>query len=351
MARDDFDECDQALHGAKQPTIIEHKNGHRMRQIHYSVVLQGRATAPDRGGSKDGSTSSFDVTAAAPHDQIRYLEGAQHVALVLQGSVRNEVSFEARVTMDQDGVLRETGHVRYGDGEHALAVSTAGQGRLDPSPDPARRQGAAPLRVDGGSGLFAGATGMITSNFLLDASGAYRDVHSAVIFLPGEVAAEPGPGRPRMRVRDVLNEKAFPVTPEVTMEYLADLMALTDFSEQMVVDHDGKFIGVVSEADLLRALVPDVEEIVRAGGTLNDAMRIFFQLGEDLAPQPVGRLVRSAPRTLSPDDELLAAATVMLRSHHRRLPVVSNGAFVGSVSLTDICWAVLSRWNGLKQQA
>lgn len=40
----------------------------------------------------------------------------------------------------------------------------------------------------------------------------------------------------------------------------------------------------------------------------------------------------------------------MLRSHSRRLPVVKDGAFLGSVSLTDICWAVLSRWNGLKQQ-
>jgi CBS domain-containing protein len=314
------------------------------------VVLQGRSTSPDLAASKDGSHSSVNVTATAEHDQIRYLEGAQHVALVLQSSVRNALAFEARITMDADGVLQQTGRVRFGDGEHALAVSTAGQGRLVPSPDPARRQGATTLQIDGGSGLFAGATGMITSNFLLDDSGAYRDLHTAVIFLPGEQAAAQAPGPPRMRVRDVLNEKAFPVTADVTMEYLADLMALTEFSEQMVVDHDGKFIGVVSEADLLRALIPDVEEIVKAGGTLDDAMRIFFQLGADLAAQPVGRLVRASPRTISPDDELLAVATVMLRSHSRRLPVVQNGAFLGSVSLTDICWAVLSRWNGLKQQ-
>jgi CBS domain-containing protein len=321
-----------------------------MKQIHYNVVFQGHSTSPDSAASKDGSHSSVDVTATAGHDQIRYLEGAQHVALVLQSSVRNALGFEARITMDEHGGLRQTGRVRFGDGEHALTLSTAGQGRLAPSPDPARRQGATTLQIDGGSGLFAGATGMITSNFLLDDAGAYRDLHTAVIFLPGEEAVAQAPAAPRMRVRDVLNEKAFPVTADVTMEYLADLMALTEFSEQMVVDHAGKFIGVVSETDLLRALIPDVEEIVKAGGTLDDAMRIFFQLGADLAAQPVGRLVKASPRTISPDDELLAAATVMLRSHSRRLPVVKDGAFLGSVSLTDICWAVLSRWNGLKQQ-
>jgi hypothetical protein len=106
-----------------------------MKQINYNVVLQGRSTAPDLAASKDGSHSSVNVTAAAVHDQIRYLEGAQHVALVLQSSVRNALSFEARITMDVDGVLQQTGRVRFGDGEHALAVSTAGQGRLAPSPD------------------------------------------------------------------------------------------------------------------------------------------------------------------------------------------------------------------------
>jgi len=321
-----------------------------MRQINYNVVLQGRSTSPDQAASKDGSHSIIHVTATAEHDAIRCLEGAQHVALVLQSSVRNALAFEAQITMDEDGVLQQTGRVRFGDGEHALTVSTAGQGRLVLSPDPTRRQGAMTLQIDGGSGLFAGATGMITSNFLLNDSGAYRDLHTAVIFLPGEEAAAQAPGPPRMRVRDVLNEKAFPVKAEVTMEYLADLMALTEFSEHMVVDHEGKFIGVVSEVDLLRALIPDVEEIIKGGGTLDDAMRIFFKLGEDLAPQPVGRLVRASPRTISPDDELLAVATVMLRSHSRRLPVVKDGAFLGSVSLADICWAVLSRWNGLKQQ-
>ncbi|MCB0226420.1 MAG: CBS domain-containing protein, partial [Anaerolineae bacterium] len=115
-------------------------------------------------------------------------------------------------------------------------------------------------------------------------------------------------------------------------------------------DADGCFAGVVSETDLLRAVIPDVDEIVKGGGSLNDACHIFIQSGQDLAGQPVRRLVKNNPRTVAPDDELLAVATVMLQSDKRRVPVVEDGLFIGSVSLADICWAVLSKWNGIRQQ-
>lgn len=154
----------------------------------------------------------------------------------------------------------------------------------------------------------------------------------------------------RMCVRDVIDEKAFPVTVDATMEYVADLLALTEDSELMVVDDSGSFMGVVSETDLLRTVIPDVGEIEKAGGTLDDAMSIFLQSGRDLAGQSIKRLVRSNPHTISPDDELLAVATVMLQHDIRRLPVVEEGKFIGSISLADICWAVLSKWNGIRQQ-
>lgn len=154
----------------------------------------------------------------------------------------------------------------------------------------------------------------------------------------------------KLRVRDVIDEKAFPVTANATMEYVADLLALTEDSDLMVIDDEGNFIGVVSETDLLRAVIPDIDEIMKAGGTLNDAMSIFLQSGRDLAGQPIKRLVKHNPHTVSPDDELLAVATVMLQNDTRRLPVVEDDKFVGSISLADMCWAVLSKWNGIRQQ-
>jgi CBS domain-containing protein len=115
----------------------------------------------------------------------------------------------------------------------------------------------------------------------------------------------------------------------------------------MVVDGEGNFVGVVSEVDLLRSVMPDVDAILDVGGTLNDALSVFLTNGRAMADRPISRLVKGNPRTVAPDDELLAVATVMLKTDVRRLPVVERGKFVGSISLADVCWALLSKWNGL----
>lgn len=166
----------------------------------------------------------------------------------------------------------------------------------------------------------------------------------------GKTVAYQDDDQPRMLVRDVIDEKAFPLMDSATMEYVADILALTEDSELMVIDEEGNFLGVVSEVDLLRAVIPDVDEIVKAGGTMNDAVSIFIQSGRDLAGQPIKRLVKNNPYTVKLDDELLAVATIMLQNDARRLPVVEEGKFVGSISLADICWAVLSKWNGIRHQ-
>ncbi|MEI2581666.1 CBS domain-containing protein [Scytonema sp. PRP1] len=229
-----------------------------------------------------------------------------------------------------------------------LHISTLGSGQLLVSPDPKYQQGVVAFQINGGTGIFDNATGIITTNFLVGELGDYRDAHTATIFLHGKVQDSVAEEN-RLLVRNVLDEKAFPVMIDASMEYVADLLALTNASELMVIDGEGNFIGVVSEVDLLQALIPDIDEILKLGGTLKDALNIFIRNGRDLAGQRIARLVKSNPRTVMPDDELLAVATVMLQGDIRRLPVVEHGKFVGSISLADICWAVLSKWNGIRQ--
>lgn len=327
-----------------------------MKQLKYSLTLEGHsnllnpAGQLNRMGESEDTPFTADVSGQAAYDKITILEGADHIAYILQSSLHNVVTFEGQITPTDAATFQETGRIQFGDGQHVLHFSTVGHGHLLTSPAADWRQGAVTLQVEGGTGLFEEATGVITANFLVSETGDYRDVHTATLFLRGDESAEQTQPQHRMHVRDVIDEKAFPITADATMEYVADLLALTEDSELMVIDADGCFAGVVSETDLLRAVIPDVDEIVKGGGSLNDACHIFIQSGQDLAGQPVRRLVKNNPRTVAPDDELLAVATVMLQSDKRRVPVVEDDLFIGSVSLADICWAVLSKWNGIRQQ-
>ncbi len=290
-----------------------------------------------------------NIYATSNYESITFQEGDTHLTYILQSSLDNKVKFEAYTTQSDNGSFQITGRILFGGQQHMLNISTSGSGQLLASPDSGSKQGAIAFSIDSGTGIFEHATGFITSNFVVGESGEYRDVHTATLFLKSQEKDDVTTEEERLLVRDVIDEKAFPVTMDASMEYIADLLALTHASELMVIDEQGNFIGVVSEVDLLQVLIPDIDEIVRVGGTIKDALNIFIRNGRDLAGQPIRRLVKSNPRTVMPDDELLAVATVMLHNNARRLPVVEQGKFVGSISLEDICWAVLSKWNGIRQ--
>jgi hypothetical protein len=77
----------------------------------------------------------------------------------------------------------ETGSIAFGEGDHMLNFSTVGQGELIPSADPKEMSGAVTWKVDSGEGQFQGATGYITSNFLVSDQGEVTDYHFGLIFL------------------------------------------------------------------------------------------------------------------------------------------------------------------------
>ena len=109
----------------------------------------------------------------------------------------------------------------------------------------------------------------------------------------------------------------------------------------MVVDDSSNFVGVLSEGDILRRALPDVQQILEEGGTLDVAFEIFLRRGRDLVDVPITPLVIRDPIVASPDDHVAKIATVLVERQIRRLPVVDNGKLVGTISRADICRAVV----------
>jgi len=58
-----------------------------------------------------------------------------------------------------------------------------GQGQIGGSADPKLKSGTVTWRVDSGEGQFAGASGFITSNFLIGEAGELTDNHFGVLFV------------------------------------------------------------------------------------------------------------------------------------------------------------------------
>lgn len=145
-----------------------------------------------------------------------------------------------------------------------------------------------------------------------------------------------------MLIKDVMNSRVARLRASTNLKTAAELFCVTQVSDLMVVDEHDRFIGVVSEGDLIRAVMPNFDEVSSAGGSLSDAYLLFLRSGQQMSNQLVTRIMISKPITLMPDDQLLKAATIMISKHIRLLPVVERERFLGTVSRADICWGLLT---------
>ncbi len=102
-------------------------------------------------------------------------------------------SLVAQPTFNADGSFTETGTITFGDsaGNNLLYFSTIGLGYLNgySCPETPYTAGTVMWLINGGAGFFEGATGAVTSNFLVDASnpnvsGELIAYHYGVVYLP-----------------------------------------------------------------------------------------------------------------------------------------------------------------------
>jgi len=148
-----------------------------MERIIYVLQFTGHA-AP-----VEGASGVLKATTSAPSCEISTQVGMHGLRSELRPGDGGTALFESEVTMTGDASFKESGTISFGAGGNRLRFSTVGQGYLGPSADPKQSTGAVTWQVDGGEGQFEGATGLITSNFLVSDSGEVVDNHFGVIFL------------------------------------------------------------------------------------------------------------------------------------------------------------------------
>ena len=143
-----------------------------------------------------------------------------------------------------------------------------------------------------------------------------------------------------MLIRDVMNTSPAHIRAGATMREAAEAVRHSQCSDLMVVDDSGNFVGVLSEGDLIRTVLPKLDELI-AEGSLEAAKDLFDSKGESLGGERIDGIVIKKPITVSPGDRLHGAAATMILKQIRRLPVVDGGKLVGTVSRADICVGVL----------
>lgn len=147
-------------------------------------------------------------------------------------------------------------------------------------------------------------------------------------------------GQP-LRVKDIMTTRTVRIQQDANMYRAAEIVALSRVSDLIVVGENDQFIGMLSEGDILRAAMPDMDEIKAEGGSLDTAFGIFLKKGKDLSSLSILPFVITEPIVLDPQDHVAKAATAMIDMNIRLLPVIQDGKLVGSVSRADVCQSVV----------
>src|SRR5689334_22872917 len=84
----------------------------------------------------------------------------------------------------------------------------------------------------------------------------------------------------------------------------AEVLSVSEVGHLMVVDHDGRFVGSLSEDSIVRALLPGFDDVAAAGGTLADAFQVFLERGRTLADGVIDPLVVRDAVTVRSTDEV-----------------------------------------------
>ncbi len=112
--------------------------------------------------------------------------------------------------------------------------------------------------------------------------------------------------------------KLITFTPDQSINEIIDIIIEKRISGAPVLDANRKLVGIISERDCLRIIVDQA----------------YHNLPHN-APKVSDYMTRQV-KILSPESDVVAAATEFLSTPIRRLPVVENGVLIGQISRIDI---------------
>jgi CBS domain-containing protein len=118
----------------------------------------------------------------------------------------------------------------------------------------------------------------------------------------------------------------------------AQVLARHDIRAVLVVDAAGAFRGVISDSELLRALLPSfvseneaLARVIEEGASDELFRRLEGRTVADLVPMD-----RDGPPVVAGDDTLVEVASTMVRAHASLVGVLDEGRLIGGISIDDL---------------
>lgn len=138
----------------------------------------------------------------------------------------------------------------------------------------------------------------------------------------------------KLSVSDLMTQDVEKLTSEDSVLDAYDLMAERHFRHLPIVDEDDTLVGLVTERDLLRHVLAQVEDM-----PLSEQRRVLKNI-------TLAEVMSTDPDFASPSDDLATAGRTLLEQKYGCLPVCEGDKLVGILTEADFVKFVVANDEG-----
>jgi CBS domain-containing protein len=138
-----------------------------------------------------------------------------------------------------------------------------------------------------------------------------------------------------MRVKDIMDASPSLIRTSDTFEHLIKTLNEVKYHVVFVIDNEGSLVGVVTEVDLIKALIP---KYISFDEFLISAMNENYFENKCIESRalPVTEIMTKTVLSVHADDTVIHAAALMSVNKIRTIPVVADSKVVGIVHLINL---------------
>ncbi len=137
-----------------------------------------------------------------------------------------------------------------------------------------------------------------------------------------------------MKISEVMTKQVHTIGPDQTLKECAEILKKRHVNG-LVVMNDGKVAGVITKADVFKAILPGYSDIIEDENNIA-SFEYIEERAHKLYDKKVQDLMGTPPITIENDTPVVKAGSLMILRKVKQLPVVDNGRLSGIVTLTDI---------------
>jgi len=144
-----------------------------------------------------------------------------------------------------------------------------------------------------------------------------------------------------MKAGEIMTKTVHTIGPDQTLKVCAETMNKHKANGLVVVD-DGKVLGVITKADIFKAILPRYPDIIEDERHMTD-LEYIEKRAHKLYEMKVSDIMGTPPIAVSIDMPIVKAGSLMILRRIKQVPVIDKNKLVGVVTLTDIITSLLKK--------